>query len=399
MVNGPTPPVLRTFLVLFAIFLFSTAAFAYPRCSNCNQETVQIVAIRGIAGEKKMVCPRCYFLVPRCAICRMPLKKEAYKKLADGRVVCPDDFNVGVFGQQEAEEIARETRRELERTFYRFSMAFPETNVTVSLVAADRLCELAHVEYDPRYPEVQGLTDPKFYDSDGREIPEREVIRREKTPARIDYKVYVLSGLPRARVTAVFAHEFGHVWHFQNLPLDRTFHLEGKTREAFCELLAFQLMGAMNQPFEQAVIEANLYTYGQASLLIEVEKDFGFNRILQWMKHGQDLHLSSDDLDRLKLLDSDPNAVVSGTPADAVPAFFANAKPIKIPDTLMLKGIMGTGNKKLALINNQTFSSQETAKVKIGTTNVSVQVVEIRDKSVLIRTNGTPEPTELFLQN
>ena len=357
------------------------------RCSNCNQEVARLYALRGVAGEKHMICANCYLRTPHCAICSLPIKKGEVEQLGDGRILCRTDFKAGIFSQEDATEIAKETRRELERTFYRFGMQFPETNVTISLVSADRISEVARARYNPRLPELEGFTVPKFYDQDGKELTSLDPTKR---PHRIDYQIYLVNGVPRSRLTAICAHEFGHVWHLGNLPIGRSVQLERKTREAFCELLAYQLMGAMNQPYEQAVIEANLYTFGQSELLIEIEKNFGFNRILEWMKHGSASHLSLEALDQIQIAKTEATE-----PAQPI---FSSSKPVRIPETLMLKGIMGSGAKKLALINNQTFSTSETAKVKIGTTNVSVQVVEIRDGSVLIRTNGGTQTSELFLQ-
>jgi hypothetical protein len=387
---------MKQHLLLFA-FLLGLCGIASAdtyRCSSCNQQVTRLYALPGLAGEKKMICANCYVRTPHCGICFMPVQKDTYHQLQDGRIVCGEDFNAGIFSQEVADEIVKETRRELERTFYRFNMHFPETNVNVSIVSADRIYELAQRRYDPRYPEINGFTRPTFFDQFGKEMTSTSVIEEHKKPSSIRYDMYLVSGLPRARMTAVCAHELGHVWHLSNLSLDRSFNLEGKTREAFCELLAYQLMGAMNQPYEQAVIEANLYTSGQASLLVETEKNYGFNRILEWMKNGQDLQLSDVDLDRIRLTDAPANSepITAASPQAFVPF------KTKIPDTLMLKGIMGSGAKKLALINNQTFSVSETAKVKIGTTNVSVQVLEIRDGSVLIRTNGEKQTVEILLQ-
>ena len=362
------------------------------RCNSCGKFAPRLLTLQTLTGEKKMVCAKCYYLVPRCGICRLPIVNGG-KRLDDGRAICEADFNAGIFSQQDAEDILRQTQRELSRVFYRFSMVFPETNVTISLVGADRLYELAGIPYDPSMPEMEGLTKPSFYGERGEELDDDDVRLKRKKPSTVHYNIFVLAGLPRARLTSVCAHEYAHVWHFANLKLDRSLNLERKTREAFCELVAYQLMSSMNEDLEKAVIEANLYTYGQARLLIEVEKDYGFNRILEWMKNGLDLNLSREDLDRIRV--TSPAAVAPQTTAPILPASFAIVdRPA--PDTLMLKGIVG-GNRKFALINNQTLGPAESAKVKIGTTNVLVHVLEIRTNSVLIRTNDTAEPQEIFL--
>ena len=66
---------------------------------------------------------------------------------------------------------------------------------------------------------------------------------------------------------------------------------------------------------------------------------------------------------------------------------------------LTLKSISGSGSKKLALINNQTFAVGETAKVRLGTTEVKLRCEEIRESSVLISLDGKPEKKELPLKS
>src|SRR5438128_382520 len=84
-----------------------------------------------------MVCATCYRRWPRCRVCGMPLQKDASTELGDGRWLCNEDYNQGVFNQKDLEDVFRQTRRELERTFYRFSMIFPTTNVTTTLADAN----------------------------------------------------------------------------------------------------------------------------------------------------------------------------------------------------------------------------------------------------------------------
>lgn len=55
---------------------------------------------------------------------------------------------------------------------------------------------------------------------------------------------------------------------------------------------------------------------------------------------------------------------------------------------LTLKGISGATSRRLALINNETLTTGETAMVKSFGTNIQVTVKEIRDGSVLIFVKG-----------
>ncbi len=363
-------------------------------CSNCNKNTSQPFVIKGIAGQTATLCPSCYYLVPRCNVCNMPVKENGGKELSDGRMLCDDDYAVGIFTTQQVEEIFRDTRNELNRLFNRFAMTFPEKNVTVSIVSADRIYELAGRKYDAERASIYGLTKPKFFDAKGDEMSDDDIVKKHQKPARIEYRVFLLNGLPKSRLMAVAAHEYAHVWQFENLKLDRVMELEGKTQEAFCELVAYQMMDYVNDSFEKAVIRANLYTSGQADLLMDIDRDFGFPRILAWMKNGVDLQINREDLDRIRLVNGEtaPKAAASESPLTY------GAAPLKIPETLMLKGILGSGSKKMALINNQSFQVSEKMKVRVGNTNIMVQLVDIRDRSVLVRTNDVAETTEIFLQ-
>lgn len=62
---------------------------------------------------------------------------------------------------------------------------------------------------------------------------------------------------------------------------------------------------------------------------------------------------------------------------------------------LTLKGISGSGNRRMALINNETLMAGETAKVKTLDTSVEITVKEIRDESVIIAVNGRPQELKL----
>lgn len=73
-------------------------------------------------------------------------------------------------------------------------------------------------------------------------------------------------------------------------------------------------------------------------------------------------------------------------------------KDVPIMETiqdLLLKGVSGSATRRLAIINNKTFEVGEEGELKIQGQTVRVKCVEIKDKSVLIRINGSNR--ELFL--
>jgi thioredoxin-related protein len=74
--------------------------------------------------------------------------------------------------------------------------------------------------------------------------------------------------------------------------------------------------------------------------------------------------------------------------------------PVGVPiryESLALKGISGSKQRRLALINNATFVVGETAKVKVQDQRVEVCCKEIREDSVLVTADG--KPLELKLGN
>lgn len=64
-------------------------------------------------------------------------------------------------------------------------------------------------------------------------------------------------------------------------------------------------------------------------------------------------------------------------------------------EEIKLKGIIGEGAKKMALINSQTFSVGEVTTVKLGGRPVEMRCLEIRDKSVVLQVPGRTEPLEV----
>jgi hypothetical protein len=73
-------------------------------------------------------------------------------------------------------------------------------------------------------------------------------------------------------------------------------------------------------------------------------------------------------------------------------------KPVAPLTQLVLKGITGPANRRLALINNQPIAAGETAFVKIGTGQVRIHCWEIGANHAVISVEGEPERKELRLR-
>lgn len=73
------------------------------------------------------------------------------------------------------------------------------------------------------------------------------------------------------------------------------------------------------------------------------------------------------------------------------------AQPTPTPTvSLVLNGLSGTPENRLAIINGRTFAQGETSELTIGGRRISVRCVEIREKSAVIEAGGRQQ--ELFLR-
>ncbi len=71
----------------------------------------------------------------------------------------------------------------------------------------------------------------------------------------------------------------------------------------------------------------------------------------------------------------------------------------ELPPGLILRGLSGTKEKRLALINNYTLAVGEEADIKLDAqTTVRLRCLEIRERSVLVTFDGLAEPKELRLR-
>ena len=75
--------------------------------------------------------------------------------------------------------------------------------------------------------------------------------------------------------------------------------------------------------------------------------------------------------------------------------FFPNrvVTPVLAPEptkkvSLVLKGITGTPDRRVALINDRTFTKGETGEFKVGTNTFPIRVIDILEKSVTIEREG-----------
>ncbi len=320
--------------------------------------------------ERQMVCALCEKLETWCSTCQLPVKTN-YLKLEDGRLLCEADTKAAVFSEAAAREIFEAVTRDLVRMLSGLGVA-PERNIEVTLVDAQQLDKLFRSELSDRERSaVQGLART-----------------RARKTNEFEHSVFLISGLSPAHLAAVAAHEYTHTWLSENIQKARFRHLEDDTKEGFCELLAYRLMVQRNEDMETNAILANTYTRGQVDALIKAEQDYQLYQVVKWFKRGVDDRIALTNTARLLVLEDEPALTLS----------WATAVSTKVPAQLTLKGISGSGQRRFALVNDRTLEKNEQAQVRVGNSNVTVRCLEIRDASVILQLNGSPEKTELFLR-
>ena len=345
------------------------------RCEICQGPFVEsiYVAEDPVRQIKRHICLACTKSKVTCSACGLAANPKTLRKLEDGRILCEWDVKGAVLAEQEARDIFQDVKRDVQRMLAHWS-PLPDTNLTAYLVDRSDFIKEFH-----RKPSVDD--------------PERLLGLTRSTTAdgtNYDHRIYLLSGILKPQFMATCAHEYTHTWLNEHGEKTRT--LNKDTVEGFCELMAWKYVAGRNDKAELSRILENNYTRGQIHALVAAEQRYQFYRVIDWIHRGEDSWLDKDKLERLLALKA-----VSDSDTSIEPLWQRTNVPTSVPDTLVLRNLSGTGNRRLALVNNQTLAKGEESRVRVGRTNVQVRCLEIRDRSVVLRVSGQTEPMELFL--
>ncbi len=385
---------MRQVIVLAAILcLCAYSAFAAADiCAGCGQP------IRGKTyhGTDKIteadfyICESCVKLTTRCYLCGVPVK-ENFKRLADGRCLCPRDEKAVVLEDGQVLQTGRETVDALSRLLARY-LTLPETNVTVTAVDRVHLQELFRTAGDEYYcPNVYGYTSTETND------------------LRIEHSVSLMTGLTPAALRGTTAHEYTHAWLNENLSKARKKALSRDTIEGFCELIAYKLLDSQGEEHQKKKMLQNAYTRGQIDLFIEADNTYGFNDVIEWMKYGVDTRLKDGDLVRIRVTANPgltPRGIATATsrranstaaPATLIPTA-PPASPAPAPATLALKAVFWNPQNPLALINDCTLGAGEQGKAHLGQSNVVIRCLSITENTARIQFLASGEQQELKLK-
>ncbi len=354
-------------------FVAAGASAVADICAVCAQPILGRIYLYDdkLLQEKVYVCHQCSQLKDDCFACGLPVKSDSFH-LSDGRFFCARDEKTAMLKADEALEICAEVKENLDRLFVRFT-DFP-TNLNLAMIDRVDLLAFKVPGNDYACPNILG-----YYYSRTNE-------------GKIIHEISILSGLTLGGLKATCAHEYCHAWVHDNVPEARKEQLGRDAEEGFCELVSYLLMNAQHDEKQKEAILANAYTRGQIDFYVAAEKKFGFNDVLDWMKYGTERELTEkpEALHDIEL----PRAA---RPVVTNALLYTATVPALAGETLMLKGISWTKKQPLALINNQSFTAGESAKVRLGKTNVMIRCLAVRPDSVRVQIVDSGEERELAL--
>jgi hypothetical protein len=361
----------RGIAIVVALWLCASTvgAAVATHCAVCRQLITQRVYLftSPYLAEKQSVCASCAELETACSICTLPIRGP-HIKLSDGRLLCERERNDCVLTHEALEEVFADVKRDIFRMLAGHG-TLPDKNVTIQLAGRPDLDRMTRTQ---RFPHDKNLT--------------MGVTQTRRKGSEFEHRIFVLSGVRKSRAAAICAHEYTHAWLHQNLPDGR--FLEVDTVEGFCELVAYKLMSDRNEALEKKVILENSYTSGEVNNLVKAEDRYRFYEIVKWIKTGVDQRIDKSNAARVLVRRHDDEPVQVG---------WQPVKATAVPDTLVLRGISGTPQRRFALVNDTTLAKGDQSKVRVGTTNVVVRCLDITDGSVILNVNGS-ERTELFLK-
>jgi hypothetical protein len=364
-------------LVLVCTFSsWSVRAVDPERCRICGKSfgATQYSTTDKVTREKLLICYQCAVCPNECYICGLPVVANPVK-LPDGRFLCARDAKTAVMDERKAREICEELKDKLDRLFSRF-LTLPSTNVSVALVdRVDLYNELAVTGGSFECPDILGY------------------IHSRTNQSGLTHSISMMSALPQTEFRAAYAHEYAHAWIFENVASARRKTLARDATEGFCELLAYLAMDSLHEEEQKAKMLRNSYTRGQIDLFIAAEKKYGLNDILDWMCWGVNGRLKAADLGDVRNVEMPRTETKPATSA----LFDGATNQAPAPSMLLLKGISSGKNQPLALINNRSLAAGESARVRVGVTNILVRCLAIGTRSARVQIVDSGEVLELHL--
>lgn len=341
-------------LLALLLFLFAAAGVADAGetnyfCVVCGKGPLQGKIWMHPRGP---ICEDCHKLENHCSLCGLPVRAgDGSVKTGDGRFICRFDKSNAVLNVEVARELFENTRQDVVDLFGRgFQLKYPA--VTVNMF---------DVDYWTEQGRDNGLDKYGFAST-------------RRTPSgQCTHEVVMLSGELRNEMICTAAHEYTHLWINENRPADRV--IDAGTVEAICELTAYKLMQKKNLPAMQQKILENPYTHGKIKTLVEIEKRYDSDSVLDWVKNG-----------KTATLEEDAGFDVRTSPPPTLPAYV----PPPVPQGLKFIGLMTIGTNRQAVINGEAFAVGDQKPVKLRDKTVQVRCREIQASAVVLELNESP---------
>lgn len=373
-----TPALCRWCCCLLLLVLPAVRAADPTACQLCGQPFDDLVYLAEdkVADEKLWACGTCVKVPHRCFACSLPVVKDR-SALSDGRDYCARDFQRAVIANDEIFALVQETQQQLGELF-RDQLKLPVEKTDIRPVDRVTIESLfARPGNDFRCPNILG-----YY-----QTVEENGERR--------HDISLLAGLTATGTRAVYAHELAHAWIADNVPSDRALGRDAK--EGFCEWIAYLLMERMNDAEGMRAIEQNAYTRGQFARFRAAQQAFSIPDVIEWMRRGRDALLDDSDAGQV-LRTARPAAPVEPLwRLSSGAAAAAETTAAQQNRELRLKGVVGSDQRRTALINDRAFAAGETGRIQLGTNKVEVRVIEIGPDFVRIRRAGQDEEETLRL--
>jgi hypothetical protein len=230
-------------------------------------------------------------------------------------------------------------------------------------------------------PNLQGLYQGKTNENGGKQ-----------------HSIQILSGLDRGNTRGVIAHELTHAWVADNVAEDRRFC--GDAEEGFCELIAYLVAESKGDEQTMQRIKDNAYTRGQFKLYLEAKRRYQLQTVLDWVKFGTQSRIDPSDIDQVRRVTipvrNSKKLWVNYRSADELPE---TESKIHQPQHIQLKGILGNGDRRLAMISGKSFARGEKGSVRVGSEKIEILCVQIESNSVEIQVLETGERKKLHLDS
>lgn len=214
--------------------------------SNCNQRLTGRYYYYKVGKIEKAYCSAC-INSPRCDVCGFPVGKK-YWTLSDGRIICRSCEATSIMDYEVAFDLFKATKRYLKSYL---NMDFRHT-VGFRLADKNELAKHGH--------NLLGL----FRQKGNR------------------YAIYVLSGLPKAVMIGVLAHELTHLWQAENVRVKQSKLLS----EGFAQWVEYKLLNHFHQETQMYLLDQRTDTYGQGLRVVKaIEKKAGTTNVFNDIKN------------------------------------------------------------------------------------------------------------------